>query len=198
MTENRKGILEAALKSTTLVLLIALLFVAGCARPMGSTPNDKKANIRVMRNNTLKELYYKRPEAKAKIANAPGYAVFSNFGVNVILVSAGNGYGILVENDSGRETFMRMGQVGIGPGIGVKDFRAVFIFHSREDFQTFLYQGWDFGASAEATAVSGDSGGEASGADSFSNVEVYQFTESGISLQATIAGTKYWMDKELN
>lgn len=198
MAENRKSILEAALKSTTLVLLIALLFSAGCANPMGSTPNDKKASIRIMRNNTLRELYYKRPEAKSKIENAPGYAVFSNVGVNVILVSAGNGYGILVENDSGRETFMRMGQVGVGPGIGVKDFRAVFIFHSREVLQTFLYEGWDFGSSAEATAVSGDRGGEASGVDSFSAIEVYQFTESGISLQATVAGTKYWMDKELN
>jgi len=29
-------------------------------------------------------------------------------------------------------------------------------------------------------------------------MEIYQFTESGIALQATIAGTKYWKDKELN
>ncbi|NLH71683.1 MAG: hypothetical protein GX456_01360 [Verrucomicrobia bacterium] len=29
-------------------------------------------------------------------------------------------------------------------------------------------------------------------------MEIYQFTESGIALQATIAGTKYWQDSKLN
>ena len=29
-------------------------------------------------------------------------------------------------------------------------------------------------------------------------MEVYQFTESGISLQATVSGTKYWKDSKLN
>jgi len=29
-------------------------------------------------------------------------------------------------------------------------------------------------------------------------MEVFQFTESGVSLQATVSGTKYWKDSELN
>jgi lipid-binding SYLF domain-containing protein len=29
-------------------------------------------------------------------------------------------------------------------------------------------------------------------------MEIYQFTESGVSLQATVAGTKYWQDSKLN
>lgn len=29
-------------------------------------------------------------------------------------------------------------------------------------------------------------------------MEIYQFTESGVSLQATVSGTKYWKDSELN
>jgi len=29
-------------------------------------------------------------------------------------------------------------------------------------------------------------------------MEIYQFTKSGIALQATVAGTKYWKDKKLN
>jgi hypothetical protein len=29
-------------------------------------------------------------------------------------------------------------------------------------------------------------------------MQIYQFTESGISLQATVAGTKYWKDSSLN
>ena len=29
-------------------------------------------------------------------------------------------------------------------------------------------------------------------------MEVYQFTENGIALQATVSGTKYWQDSKLN
>jgi hypothetical protein len=29
-------------------------------------------------------------------------------------------------------------------------------------------------------------------------MEIYQFTENGVALQATIQGTKYWKDKDLN
>jgi len=29
-------------------------------------------------------------------------------------------------------------------------------------------------------------------------MEIYQFTESGLALQATVAGTKYWQDSKLN
>ena len=29
-------------------------------------------------------------------------------------------------------------------------------------------------------------------------MEIYQFTESGVALQATVAGTKYWKDSKLN
>jgi hypothetical protein len=29
-------------------------------------------------------------------------------------------------------------------------------------------------------------------------MEIYQFTESGVSLQATVSGTKYWQDSKLN
>lgn len=198
MTQRIKDVLKALVKSTTLILLIALLFAAGCSKPVGSTPRDKRASIRNMRDRTLQELYIKRPETRYKVAQAAGYGVFSDIGINIVLISTGNGYGVVTEKSTGRETFMRMGQLGIGPGLGVKDFRAVLIFHRKEALQTFVYQGWDFGSSAEATARSGDKGGEASGVDSFHDVEIYQFTDTGISLQASLTGTKYWMDKELN
>ena len=29
-------------------------------------------------------------------------------------------------------------------------------------------------------------------------MEIYQFTESGVALQATVQGTKYWKDSKLN
>lgn len=185
-------------KAPVVLLTAALLLTMSCSRPQGTTTQDKKAYARDMRDNTLQELYEKRPEAKAKIQRAAGYAVFSDLGVNVILVSAGQGYGVAVDNQTGKETFMNMAQVGVGLGLGLKDFRAVFIFGSEQAFSKFVYSGWEFGAHADAAAISGEKGGQASGAASFQDIEIYQFTKSGIALQATIAGTKYWQDRDLN
>ncbi|MFO7494317.1 MAG: hypothetical protein R6X05_01630 [Desulfobacterales bacterium] len=32
----------------------------------------------------------------------------------------------------------------------------------------------------------------------FDNITIYQLTESGLALQATVKGTKYWKDGALN
>jgi lipid-binding SYLF domain-containing protein len=185
-------------RGLVVLLLAAILLTTSCARPKGANTEDKREYARDMRDKTLKELYEKKPEAKAKVEKAAGYGVFSDLGVNIILVSAGQGYGVVVDNETKKETFMNMAQVGVGLGLGVKDFRAVFIFRSEEALQKFVVSGWEFGAHADAAAVSGEKGGQASGAATFQDIEIYQFTKSGIALQATVAGTKYWKDKNLN
>jgi hypothetical protein len=55
------------------------------------------------------------------------------------------------------------------------------------------------GAEADAAAKSDDKGGAASAAgDLAKGVEVFQITKSGLALQATLNGTKYWKDSDLN
>ena len=54
-------------------------------------------------------------------------------------------------------------------------------------------------AQADAAAKAGEKGGAADSAiDVGPGVELYQLTENGLALQATIQGTKYWKDDELN
>jgi lipid-binding SYLF domain-containing protein len=88
---------------------------------------------------------------------------------------------------------------GVGHGLGVKDYRVVMIFKSKVTLDKFVRSGWDFGAHADAAAKAGETGGELSAeGDIISGIEVYSMTESGLDLQATVAGTKYWKDKKLN
>ena len=61
---------------------------------------------------------------KKKIKIAAGYGVFSNANLNIIFASVGDGYGIIVDNETGKETFMKMGMGGLGLGLGVKDYRS--------------------------------------------------------------------------
>ena len=94
---------------------------------------------------------------------------------------------------------MKMALGGVGLGLGAKDYRQVLIFNSKETLNKFIESGWEFGGHEDAAAKVGESGGELSGEGVIgSGIEAYSMTESGIALQATIAGTKYWKDKDLN
>ena len=180
-------------------IVLALIFVASCATPKGATKLEKKKFVLNMHDEALANLYSEKPETKSIINNAAGYAVFSNINANVFLISAGNGYGVAVDNSTIEKTYMKMNLVGIGPGLGVKDIRAVFVFKNKGVFNDFIEKGWEFGGSADAAAKSGEKGRAIGGAEYFEDeIIIYQMTEAGVALQATISGTKYQKDNDLN
>lgn len=181
-----------------ILMTVTAVVLAGCATTAGTTPDQKRAAIQQMRSDVLGQLYQLKQSAQAEIAAAPGYAVFSNANVNVILASFGGGYGVVHNSTTGADTYMRMGEIGIGLGAGVKDYRIVFVFHDVETMNDFIDQGWAFGAQADAAAKAGDKGAAVGGEAILDGVSVYQITESGLALQATVKGTKYWPDKNLN
>jgi len=172
---------------------------SGCTSAQGTTVKDKKLYIAELRETVLDDMVEKHPEIKEKIKNAPGYGVFSNVNVNVILLSAGNGYGVVVDNTTKKKTYMKMALGGVGLGLGVKDFRQLIIFKTQKALDTFVDKGWEFGAHADAAAKAGDKGGAVGTAgDITSGMEIYQVTEAGLALQATVSAAKYWKDNELN
>lgn len=190
------------MKTKALKILIALtvvVAVTGCG-PRGSmTLVEKQQVVKDMEKETLERLYKEAPEAKAKIEKAAGYGTFSNANVNLIFVSAGGGYGSVVDNSTGQRTYMKMALGGIGLGLGAKDYRQVLVFKSERVLRKFVDSGWEFGAHADAAAKAGESGGEASGEGALgADIEAYSMTETGLAIQATVAGTKYWKDKNLN
>jgi len=181
----------------TLSWLAAILLIGGCATT-GGTPAEQRESILAMKNQVLSELYRQKPDVKAQIASAPGYAVFSNANVNLVLASFGGGYGVVKDNRSGKQTYMKMGEVGVGLGLGIKDFRLVFVFHNETAMTRFVDQGWALGAQADAAAKAGDKGAAAGGEITVDNMTIYQLTETGLALQATIKGTRFWKDEALN
>jgi lipid-binding SYLF domain-containing protein len=172
--------------------------MSGCGAP-GGTVEEKREAILTMADETLKKLYSQDASAKKRVDDAVGYAVFSNVGVNVLLLATGNGYGVVTDNRTGKKTYMRMGEAGVGIGLGVKDFRAVFAFYNEDTLDQFMDSGWDFGGDADAAAKAGDKGAAAEGqANVQSGMEIWTMTEAGLALQATVQGTKYWPYAELN
>lgn len=204
------------------------LFGLGMFGPSGDTTGQQQTTIQNESAAMLRELYAAKPEMRGKIASAAGYATFKKTDLKLLLVSSGSGYGVLVNNQTGQQTYMRVASLGGGVGMGVNDLRVIFVFNDPAVMQQFVTQGWQFGGDADASAQYQNVGAAAgqsaqanvnfndgtvagasstnvgSGSGSGQNVsvgngmEIYQFTESGISLQATVSGTKYWVDSNLN
>ena len=182
-----------------LLSIVALILVSGCGPSKNLSLVERREVVADMEDKALQRLYGEEPASKAKVRDSAGYGVFSNANVNLIFASGGGGYGVVVNNTTGDRTYMKMALAGIGIGLGVKDYRQVLIFKNEETLSTFVEHGWDFGGHADAAAKAGESGGEMSGeGDIDENIEVYSMTESGLALQATLAGTKYWKDDSLN
>ena len=182
-----------------LVVSIMLTFVPSCGPSARLPVAERQQLIHDMETETLERLYQEQPSTKDKIKKATGYGVFANANVNIIFVSAGGGYGVVVDNSTGQRTYMKMALGGVGLGLGAKDYRQVLIFKSKETLKKFIDSGWEFGGHADVAAKAGESGGELSGEGAIgSDIEAYAMTESALALQATVAGTKYWKDKDLN
>jgi lipid-binding SYLF domain-containing protein len=178
-----------------LILVSSLQTQAGLFGPKGDSLEEKQAMVRKEHDEILAKLYKEHPEAKKKIKNTVGYATFNNKSMNLFLLSTGHGYGIVVDNKTRKETFMAMGSLGVGVGLGAKDISVVFIFKNTNVMKEFVENGWQFGGEADATAKAGERVGAAAkegGVDTRGSIfEIYQITDTGAALQATVAGTKY-------
>ena len=108
------------MKARSLVTMIVLLVTipdAGAQLFGKKSDDEQRQKILTMREETLDRLYKEKPSAESTISNAVGYAVFSNTGVNVLLVSTANGKGVAHDNRSDQDTYMNM--ISAGGGIGL-------------------------------------------------------------------------------
>jgi lipid-binding SYLF domain-containing protein len=144
-------------------------------------------------------LYKEQPSARKIVEKAAGYGVFSNFGLKIFVLGSGKGKGIVINKKNNKETFMKMLEAQAGLGIGAKKFKQVWVFQSQKALNDFVNSGWEFGGQVTAAAKAGDKGGDLAGAIAVdTDILLYQLTDTGLALEFTAKGTKYYKDKDLN
>jgi lipid-binding SYLF domain-containing protein len=182
----------------SIVMMFALILLV--TTPAGAkTKEQKQAEARKGAEQTLAKLYQARPSAKATIDAAAGYAAFSNFGMKILIAGGGKGKGIAFDNATKQVTYMKMLEVQAGLGMGVKKFRTIFVFETKDAMNRFVNNGWEFGGQATAAAKTDNKGGSYQGAvQVMPGVWMYQLTDKGLALELTGKGTKYYKDDELN
>lgn len=181
------------------VLLVLCFSFVGCGPSKDLSLRDRRQIVQDMKAETLQKLYDQAPYTEQRIKEAAGYGVFSNANVSVVFVTGGGGYGLVHDNKTGKETYMKMGMGGLGLGLGAKDYRAVLVFNNEAVLKSFVESGWEFGATADAAAKAGAQGGQAGSEGNIKeDIDVYTMTETGLLLQAVITGNKFWQDPDLN
>jgi len=186
-------------------VIIILLLAAVASPPSASGADDAKkkekarADIQKMEKETLSRLYKAQPQAKASIAKAAGYAVFSNFGMKIFVAGGGSGKGVAVSNATKKKAYMKMVEVQAGLGMGIKKFRLVWVFENQKDLDGFINSGWELGGQTTAGAQVSGQGAAFAGAMSIApGIWLYQLTDDGLALELTAKGTKYYKDSDLN
>jgi lipid-binding SYLF domain-containing protein len=180
-------------------MVIGSLFSGASVWAKETTKVQKQAEVRKTANETLNRLYKLQPASKAAIEKAEGYAVFSNFGMKILVAGSGSGKGIAVNNTSKKETFMKMIEIQAGLGFGVKKFRLVWVFQTEAALNGFINSGWELGSQATAAAQYDAKGAGLAGAVAISkDVWLYQLTDDGLAVELTAKGTKYYKDDDLN
>ncbi len=154
----------------------------------------KRAKIDEAAQEALDEVLAKSDGAKELYGKAHGWAGFDNLKI-ALGWSGGGGNGVAVDKTSGDRTYMKMGTVGVGFGIGGQKYQVIFLFQDEQTFRNFVDKGWEASASAQAAAGTEGVGGKTG----FVNgIAIYQITDKGLMASADVAGTKYWKNKKLN
>jgi lipid-binding SYLF domain-containing protein len=186
---------------TCVLAACALSLFGGCSSSPKTADEAEtmRAEVRAMSRETLDKLESLQPGARMFVESAYGHAEFANFGMKILVIGSGSGEGVAVSHSPRTETFMRMAELQAGLGLGAKKFRLVWVFSTPQAFDSFVNQGWEFGGQATAEAQKGDQGGGMAGALAVSpGVYLYQITDTGLALELTVKGTKYYKDEKLN
>ncbi len=172
--------------------------LGACSTPSGGTTAEKQSSTLTMRDQTLSRLEKEKPEAKAQLASAAGYAVFQTIAMGAG-VGGSNGFGVAENKANGKQTFMRMSSNSLNLGVSATENRLVLIFKDQATFDKFVAGTWQWGGNAAAGAKGDNSGKmDNSAGASNDNVTVYQLTNSGFALTANLGGSRFWPDKDMN
>src|SRR6188768_3417292 len=142
----------------TIAVLAGIALLSAWSLSAKDTPDQQREKIRKMAAQTLAELHKLQPASREAVQKSAGYAVFDNMGTNLLLLSTARGSGIAVNSSTKQDTFMKMMSAGAGLGVGVKDYRVVFIFETAAALTQFLDSGWAGETQADAAAKSKSGG----------------------------------------
>lgn len=181
-----------------LLFIAPALLLGTAAAHAEADKGAKQMEIKTKANQALQDFYKADPKLKDAVAKAPGYAVFTTYGLSFGLGGAG-GKGLAHDAATGKDTIMSIAQASAGLQLGASDTRYLFVFDNAKALGDFIDKGWDASASASAGAGTGTSAANVgAGAGNIQGGRMYALTKAGLQAGGAVSGMKAWKDKDLN
>jgi lipid-binding SYLF domain-containing protein len=178
--------------------VLVLSLAAGSALSAEADKASKQKEIQKATQTSLDKFYKAKPDLKGTVAKAPGYAVFTTYGLSFFIGGAG-GKGLAHNNKTGKDVFMHMGQASAGLQIGIAESETLIVFKTAQAMTQFINKGWEYGGGGAAQAgAGGKSVGTAEGENVIAEALYFTLTKNGLQAGIALAGTKFWKDDDLN
>lgn len=174
-----------------MALLLALL--QACT----SIPIEQRTELREKIDRDAAEtvtlLGEKDPAFKQKLENAAGYFTCRVSSATVAVAGAGKGLGVLVDQQSGERVYMNVKQLGLGAGLGVREFQALILAEDKAALDDIRSGRYMKGLAAEATA------GEAGKAQArmIGGHEIFIISSTGAAVSATARLARLSVNEDL-
>jgi lipid-binding SYLF domain-containing protein len=181
-----------------LTVVALIMSLAGGTAYAQSDKAKKQAEVQKAAAATLNDFYKNKPELKGMVEKAPGYGVFTTYGISFIVGGAG-GKGLVHNKATKKDTYMEMAQASAGLQAGIAETKMLIVFKDAKLMDRFINSGWEVGGGGGAGAgAGGKSAGSGSGGVSIADSDYYTLTKNGLQAGGAVAGTKFWKDKDLN
>ncbi len=180
-------------------LLTVVATLSGCFTPSGLNSTEQQTYVGEMVDSTLKELYKYQPETKEIVEKSSGYVILNTYAIDYAFITTENGWGVAVNNKTGKKTYLKGLAIGLGPALGVAVMRDILVFDNEIEFNEFVASGWGINLKAAAVARFSDDGNwDIAGASSLtSGARAYKIGRRGLIAEASIDVSKNWKNRSL-
>ena len=176
------------------VLSLSFVVVAAFADDKAA----KQAEVVKSTQAAMERFYKAKPELKAAVGKAPGYGIFTTYGVSFLIGGSG-GTGLVRDNKTQKRTYMKVGAASAGLQLGASQTEMLIVFKTPAAMSKFIDSGWEVTNTATAAAgASGATAGVGKGETGMQDAETYTLTKNGLEAGLAVGGSKFWKDKDLN
>ena len=177
------------------LVLLSILFVAGCTSMTVSEKEIKRIELDAMAEKAIAGLVEKDASLQAEIDNSVGYAVANMKLTKVPIVGAGGGEGVYVNKEANRHSYFTVSRLDIGGGWGARSYKVLMVIESPEILDRLDNGVWEFQAGVEASA--GTAAAEGSSGALNQGFKLHVLSDGGASATATARVIRIKMNTDL-